>query len=147
MELDEGGPLKRRIRNRDFRELAPGTWLPYQSEMEIYGHPATLPGSRVGTLTAKVESAEVDVPDRIFEADLPKGTLVRVNATGERYAFGMEKEALDKAILAAGGFSPAYRPVAWWRGRWATVALVVAAAGVVGLGVASARSYSLRGQS
>jgi len=109
-----GGPLKRRIVNRDFREISPGAWIPFAAVMEIYGHPTTRPGLRVGVLRATVLSAEADVSDDWFEPHFPKGAKVLDVETGELYPFGMELESLDEAVVRASRFGPMFRPVPWW---------------------------------
>lgn len=70
-----GGPLNRRIHNRDMREIADGVWIPFQAEAEIYGHPGSRPGQRVGLLNASVVHAEADVPDDRFEPRFVNGTM------------------------------------------------------------------------
>jgi hypothetical protein len=110
-----GGPLKRRVNNRDFHEIARGAWIPFEAVMEIYGHPGTRPGRRVGLLRATVLLAEADVPDDWFEPHFPKGAVVDDLETGDRYPFGMELQSLDEAVVRASSFGPMFRPVPWWR--------------------------------
>jgi hypothetical protein len=128
------GPLKRRMVNRDFREISPGAWIPFAALMEIYGHPSTRPGQRVGSLKANVVHAEADVPDDWFEPHFPKGALIEDTATGGRYPFGMELQELDKAVVRASSYGPMFRPIPWWRrpiwwGLAGALALLVFAAG------------------
>jgi prepilin-type N-terminal cleavage/methylation domain-containing protein/prepilin-type processing-associated H-X9-DG protein len=128
-----GGPLKRRIHNRDLREIADGAWIPFQAEVEIYGHPRSRPGQRVGVLNASVVHAESDVPDDWFEPHFVKGTMVDDRATGDRYPFGIELQSLDPAVVRASGYGPMFGSAPWWhRPVWwgvvgATLVLVLAA--------------------
>jgi len=108
------GPLKRRIDNRDFREISPGIWIPYKGVMEIFGHPATRPNQRVGQLRATVMLAEADVAAAWFEPDFPKGTIIDDVESGERSAFGMEGQSLDSAFARAAHLGPAFRAEPWW---------------------------------
>ena len=102
--------------------------------MEIYGHPTTRPGQRVGWLKATVLDADADVPDDWFEPHFPKGTIVDDRATGERYPFGVELNTLDKAVIRASGLGPMFRPVPLWQQpvSWVVGALAVFVAVVAG---------------
>jgi hypothetical protein len=113
------GPLKRRIDNRDFREVAPGAWLPFKATMEIYGHPTTRPDRRVGVLRASVDHTEADIPDSWFEPDFPKGTPVTDVETGDRMPFGIELTSVDVAVSRSQRFGPAFHPQPWWTRPWA----------------------------
>jgi len=129
-----GGPLKRRIASRDFHEIYSGAWIPFEAAMEIYGHPTTRPGQRVGVLKATVLNAEADVSDDWFEPHFPKGAIVEDVANGERLPFGMELQTLDEAVVRASKFGPMFRPLPWWRhpvswGLGASALIFVAAAG------------------
>lgn len=123
----QGGPPKRRVRNRDFRVITGGAWIPFDATMEIYGHPDTLPGQRVGTLHAAVLEAEGDVPDDWFEPHFPRGAIVDDVASGNRYPFGMELEELDSSVANASRFGPMFRPAPWWERKiwWAVGAAVL----------------------
>jgi len=114
-----GGPIKRRIANADFREVAPGAWIPHRATMEIFGHPSTRPGRRVAVLDATVLEAEADVPDDRFEPHFPPGTEVDDVETGARSPFGQEIASLDPAVAAAARFGPAFHEVPWWHRGWA----------------------------
>lgn len=109
-----GGPIKRRITNADFQEIAPGAWIPRRASMEIFGHPSTRPGRRVGVLEAVVIEAEADVPDDWFEPHFPEGTEVYDVETGARSQFGREIAALDRTVASAARYGPAFRKAAWW---------------------------------
>jgi hypothetical protein len=128
----EGGPLKRRIINRDFRPLAGGAWLPHSATMEIYGMPRTRPNQRVGMLRAKVLEAEANVPDLLFDPYFPDGTSVHDLGTGEMYLKGgLPKPARDQMLARLATYRPEFRPRPWYRSSWllglGAVALVVTA--------------------
>ena len=106
----EGGPLKRRIENQDFREAAPGVWLPWRGRMIVYGHPTTRPGRRVGELTAVVRAVETAIADDAFEPQFPRGTRVLDSETGKVSRAGMS-EAEDQAELEARARARRPRPV------------------------------------
>jgi hypothetical protein len=108
-----GGSLKRRVDNRDFREIAPGLWLPWSGSMEVFGHPATRPNQRVGTLRVSVIEAEAGLSDGRFELDVPKGTEILDVSTGDVTRFGLEGEELEKALIKASAFRPTFRSTRW----------------------------------
>ncbi len=135
-----GGPIKRRFVNRDFRTITPGAWVPFEASMEIYGHPTTRPGQRVGVLKAAVQEVEADVPDDWFEPHFPIGTMVDDRATGSRYPFGKEIESLDGAVVRASRYGPMFHPEPWWQ-RPVSWGIVGAAMLCV---TAAARSWNAR---
>jgi len=108
------GPLKRCIRNANFRPIADGAWLPHVAEMEIYGHPTTVPGRRVGVLRAEVQEAEADVPDSLFEPHFPPNTLVRDMDRGTQSLVGADDPTLDGIVKRVADLPPMFRPVPWY---------------------------------
>jgi hypothetical protein len=104
-----GGPLKRRFVNRDFREVAPGVWIPYVASMEIHGKA----GAKVGTLKATVLDAVADVPDDWFKPDFPKGTRINDRETGEVTIFGEPPPSPEEAARL--GIGPMFYPPPWWQ--------------------------------
>lgn len=122
-----GGPLKRRFVNRDFREVAPGAWIPDVASMEIHGKA----GAKVGTLRATVLKAVADVPDDRFLPDFPKGTRVDDRETGEVTIFGEPPPSPEEAARL--GIGPMFYPPPWWQrpktlwsGSFALAVLVIA---------------------
>jgi hypothetical protein len=110
------GPLKRRITNRDFQQMRPEVWIPRQVEMEIYGHPSSNPGRRVGVLRLEVIDAEVDVPDSWFEPHFPEGTSIDDTVTGEKYTQGkMVKIGSVPVGTQRKNVRSEFLPRPWWR--------------------------------
>jgi hypothetical protein len=149
----EGAPLKRRITNRDFREIAEGVWLPYEGRMEVFGHPATRPGQRVGIMHLTVQEASADVRPSELEPDFPKGTLVTRVSSGEEYAFGLTAEQfervrrqarLDSILPELARRGPVFRPKPWWRSAWVAPCGTILAACAALLFVAVARRLGKR---
>ena len=115
----DGGPLKRRIANRDFRPLTGGAWLPYSATMEIFGTPETRPGKRVGRLRATVVEAEADVPDSLFEPNFPDGTSVNDLGRGNQYIQGgLSRPARNEVLGRLAEYRSEFRPAPWWQSRW-----------------------------
>lgn len=123
----QGGPLKRRIHNANFREIAPGAWLPTRCRMEIFGQPPARAGAVVGVLSAVATQLEANVPDDWFEPHFPDGAMIYDMASGTQYRFGREQQTLDQAIKRASGYRPMFQQVPWWRTSWAGMVLLAVA--------------------
>jgi len=132
------GPLKRRITNRDFREVAPGTWLPFDAQMEIYGHPSSKPGRRVGVLRGKVVEAQVDIADNWFEPRFPKKTVIRTEEGGILLV-GMKKEDLKGTLARFAQFVPAAQAAPWWRMPWVWGCALAVSLCLLGLALGTGR--------
>ena len=113
-----GDPLKRRILPSDFRQVAPGIWLPYNVMMEIYGEVNTRPNQVVASLEAQVESIELDVPESWFEANLPRGATVMDIDNGGSRVVGEELATLDRNIKRLSLVGPVFRPKRFWETGW-----------------------------
>jgi hypothetical protein len=135
-----GGPLKRRITNSQFRSVG-AAWLPFEGRMEIFGHPSTRPGRRVGVLTALVEAADTSFPDSEFEPDFLKGTFVFDVEAGTRSVAGYTeeeiaaqeaKDILKKVMVRKAANALAFKAEPWWRSTW------IATLGIAGIIVVAA---------
>ncbi|WP_165227188.1 RNA polymerase sigma factor [Aquisphaera insulae] len=115
----DGGPMKRRITNRDFRPLCEGAWLPHSATMEVFGLPDSRPGRRVGVLNATLLEVQANVPDLIFEPIFPDGTSVHDLGAGEMFLKGgASGPARDEARVRLAAYRPEFRPEPWWRSAW-----------------------------
>lgn len=116
-----GGPMKRRIFNRDFRQIANGVWLPFSSSMEVFSLPGT-GEKRVAILKSEVTSASNAFPDSEFEPDFKKGTVINVVATREKRVFGSTAEEVANrdalAILKKIQAKPAETAFAFKKKPW-----------------------------
>ncbi len=120
------GPIKRRITNREFRQMGPGIWIPGQVEMEVFGHPSSNPNRRVGVLRLHVVEAEVDVADTWFEPHFPDGTAITDTISGEVYVQGEPAEsALDAVSERLVRYRGDFVRRSWWQSPsiWAGVFL------------------------
>lgn len=93
-----GGPLKRRITNRDFRSTALEVWFPFKSDMEFFGHPSTRPNQLIAILHATISDVKIQIDDDWFEPFFPKGTKVSNVTTRTIYRWNMAKEDLDAMV-------------------------------------------------
>ncbi len=132
-----GGPLKRVIRNTDFREVAPHHWLPWKCVMDIYGTPLTNPARLVGTLEATLQEANVAVSDDLFEPNFPPRTRVYDLDSGTDVTLGKSDEgSLERLIAEAREHRGAIRrpPTRW-------PYFLIAGAGIIAVAVVVIRRF------
>jgi hypothetical protein len=85
-----GQPLQRDVTNRDFKEVKPGLWLPFEQTVLQYAkirwEDSPLWGKMTNRSFYKVKSIEFDGEfDAHFEIRLPQGTVVRDFARNLKY--------------------------------------------------------------
>jgi len=111
----DGGPIKRRITNTDFREVSEGLWMPWKGSMEIFPKNPKDKNDSIAVLKYNVMNITIGINDKLLKPDFLVGTVVYDVVRGDQFEFGREKEQMDTAVAKAAGYGPAFRRTPWWR--------------------------------
>ena len=88
--FDVGKPCKFEIRNQDFREVAPGLWLPFLQVVDKYASISSEASAVWGKVASRMryevkELTVGSVSDDVFKVEIPPGVLVQDFRTGMVY--------------------------------------------------------------